>query len=72
MKTAAREFHVLVERDEDGWLIASVRKLPGCHTQAKSYDTLMKRIRETIEVCLDVSGETPDTSEFVSVQRVLV
>lgn len=72
MKRNAKEFHVLVERDEDGWLVASVPQLPGCHTQAKSYDTLMKRIREAIEVWLDVSDEPPERSEFVSVQKVLL
>ena len=72
MKRKAQEFHILVERDEDGWLVASVPQLPGCHTQAKSYDTLMKRVREAIEVWLDVSDEPPEKSEFVGVQRLTV
>ena len=49
-----REFSVIVERDEEGWYVASVPELSGCHTQAKSLDTLMKRIREAIELCLEV------------------
>ena len=49
-----REFSVIVERDEEGWYIASVPELLGCHTQAKSLDTLMKRIRQAIELCLEV------------------
>ena len=49
-----REFSVIVERDEVGWYIASVPELSGCHTQAKSLDTLMKRIREAIELCLEM------------------
>jgi len=47
-----KEFNVVIERDVDGWLIASVPELRGCHTQAKSLDTLMKRTREAIELCL--------------------
>ena len=65
-----REFHVVVEKDEDGWYVASVPALKGCHTQAKSLDALMKRIREAIALCLEV--EDPGRSEFVGVQRVAV
>jgi predicted RNase H-like HicB family nuclease len=49
-----REFGVVIEKDEDGYFVASVPALPGCHTQAKSLDTLMKRIKEAIELCLEV------------------
>jgi predicted RNase H-like HicB family nuclease len=65
-----REFNVVIEKDEDGYFVASVPALRGCHTQAKSLDVLMKRIREAIELCLEV--ETPSQSEFVGVQRVAV
>lgn len=64
----AREFSVVIERDEDGVFMASVPALRGCHTQAKSMDVLMKRIREAIELCLEV--EEPVPTEFVGVQRV--
>jgi len=46
-----KEFSVIIERDEDGYYIASVPELRGCHTQAKSLDKLMERIREAIELC---------------------
>jgi predicted RNase H-like HicB family nuclease len=49
-----REFSVIVERDEEGWYIASVPELTGCHTQAKSLDKLLERIREAISLCLEV------------------
>jgi predicted RNase H-like HicB family nuclease len=65
-----REFSVVIERDEDGYYVASVPALRGCHTQSKSLDVLMKRIREAIELCLEV--EEPTSSEFVGVQRVAV
>jgi predicted RNase H-like HicB family nuclease len=68
--SVTQEFHVVVEKDEDGWYVASVPALRGCHTQAKSLDALMKRIREAIELCLEV--EEPTTSEFIGVQRVTV
>jgi predicted RNase H-like HicB family nuclease len=49
-----REFSILVEMDEEGWYVASVLELSGCHTQAKSLDTLTRRIHEAIELCLEV------------------
>lgn len=50
------QFYVDVERDSEGYFVASVPALPGCHSQAKSLDELMARIREAIELCLDVQG----------------
>jgi hypothetical protein len=41
------KFGVLVEKDEDGYFVASVPELPGCHTQAKTLDEVMKRIKES-------------------------
>ena len=65
-----REFNVIIEKDQDGYFVASVPSLRGCHTQAKSLDTLMKRIKEAIELCLEL--EEPSTSEFVGVQKVAI
>lgn len=64
------EFSVIIEKDEDGYYVGSVPALRGCHTQAKSLDELMKRIREAIELCLE--GETPVTNQFIGVQRVAI
>lgn len=62
------EFNVVIEKDAEGYFIASVPALRGSRTQAKSLDVLMKRIREAIELCLEV--ENPVTNEFIGVQRV--
>jgi predicted RNase H-like HicB family nuclease len=67
-----REFNVLIERDSDGYYVASVPSLPGCHTQGKSLDELMDRIREAIELCLEVEGETVEQLDFTGVQRVVI
>ena len=67
-----RVFNVIIERDAEGYHIASVPELRGCHTQARSLDTLMKRIREAIELCLEVEGEEVSPQEFIGIQRVLV
>ena len=65
-----KEFSVVIEKDEDGYFVASVPTLKGCHTQAKSLDVLMKRVKEAIELCLEV--EEPASTEFVGVQRVAI
>ncbi len=54
-----REFTVLIERDEEGCLVASVPALPGCHTQARAMDELLDRIREAILLCLEAQGDDP-------------
>ena len=66
------QFSVVVERDFEGYFVASVPTLPGCHTQAKSLDELMSRIREAIELCLEVQGQSVENLDFVGVQRVTV
>jgi len=69
--TKLQEFNVIIERDSEGYFVASVPELRGCHTQAKSLDTLMVRIREAIELCLEVE-DCEDRSDFVGVQRIAV
>jgi predicted RNase H-like HicB family nuclease len=68
----AREFNVIIEKDEEGYYVASVPELHGCHTQAKSLDVLMKRVKEAIALCLEVEDKRSVPLEFVGVQRILV
>ncbi|BAY24579.1 hypothetical protein NIES2100_43740 [Calothrix sp. NIES-2100] len=67
-----REFNVIIERDEDGYFVASVPSLPGCHTQAKSLDDLTERIQEAILLCLEFEDQQQDSLDFVGIQRVAV
>lgn len=69
MKTK-RKFTVVIERDEAGYYVASVPSLRGCHTQAKNLDTLMKRVREVIELCLENGDRVRGSVELVGVQQV--
>ncbi len=48
-----REFSVIIEKHSEGYYVASVPELRGCHTQARSLDTLMERVREAIDACLE-------------------
>jgi predicted RNase H-like HicB family nuclease len=70
-KSTKREFTVSVERDEEGYCVASVPELRGCHTQARSLDKLITRVREAIALRLEVEDER-GTSEFVGVHRVAI
>ena len=71
-KSGKREFSVVIERDDEGFYVASVPELEGCHTQARSLDKLMRRIKEAIELCLEVEQQGASTTEFIGVQRVAV
>lgn len=68
----AKEFTVIIERDEDGFFIAEVPELTGCHTQAKSLDVLMERTREAIQLCLEVSGKKYPKTHLIGIQKVAV
>lgn len=66
------EYNVLIERDAEGYYIASVPELPGCHTQARSLDVLLERIREAVELYLEVEGVPSEPLEFVGIQKITV
>ncbi len=68
----SREYDVVIERDAEGYFVASVPALPGCHTQARSLDDLSERIKEAIELYLEVVDEVPEPLDFVGIQRVTV
>ena len=62
-------FNLIVEEGEDGYLISEVIGLPGCHTQAKTMDELLRRTREAISLYLDVEGEKIH-NRFLGLQSV--
>lgn len=65
-------FTVVIEKDEDGILIASVPSIKGCHTQAKSLSTLLGRIKEAIELCIETEKDRIGSMEFVGLQEIEV
>lgn len=56
-QTKILQFKVIIEQDEDGWFVASAPAIPGCHTQGKTYEEVIKNIKEAIELCLEVASE---------------
>jgi len=50
-------YRVIVEKDEDGVLVARVPDLPGCATDGKTRYELMKNIKEAIQAYLEALKE---------------
>jgi len=65
-------FNIVVEQGEDGYLISEVVELPGCHTQAKTYDELVKRTKEAISLYLHVTKPDEIKTKFLSLQKIEV
>ena len=70
--TMKQEYTVIIEQDEAGWYVAEVPELYGCHTQAKSLDELMERIKEAIELCREGDTTKRPKKHLVGVQRIAV
>jgi len=67
------KFGIVVEKDEDGYYIASVPELLGCHTQAKTLNELTTRIKEAIQTYLETEGtRRKERIELVGFQFVAV
>ena len=67
-----REFHVTVEKGEDGYYVASVVELPGCHTQAKTLNNLNRRIKKVIEVYPEAEGKELHIPKFIAFKKVQI
>ena len=68
-----KSFNVIIEKGEDGYFISDVVGLPGCHTQAKNIDDLLKRTKEAISLYIKSNGKISKLdTKFVGIQRVEV
>ena len=64
-------FNLIIEKGEDGYLISEVVELPGCHTQAKDMNELIKRTKEAISLYL--KGENIEIeNNFIGIQKIEV
>ncbi|HBX49657.1 MAG: hypothetical protein A2275_07850 [Bacteroidetes bacterium RIFOXYA12_FULL_35_11] len=66
------KYNVIIELGTDGYLISNVIELQGCHTQAKTYDELLKRTKEAILLYVESNKSFKPISKFVSLQQVEV
>ena len=67
-----KKYTLIVEKDEDGWLVSEVIGLPGCHTQAKDMNQLIERTKEAIRAYLSTEKEPENPEEFIGVQQIEV
>jgi len=66
------DFTVLIEQDEDGWYVATVPEIQGCHTQGKNIPEVLERIKEAIELCLEADKENIEPMKFIGIRRVQI
>lgn len=67
----AKEFYVVIERDEDGYYVGEVPQLKACYSQGKTIEELMDNMKEVIELCLEEEEEIHSV-EFVGVRKIVV
>ena len=66
-----KNFNVVIEKGEDGYLISEVIGLPGCHTQAKDMNELIKRTKEAISLYLKEENIEIENN-FIGIQKIEV
>lgn len=66
--------HVLLYTDEDGNWIAEVPSLPGCHSDGRTRQEAIERVKEAIEVYVEALEEDnlPVPEEFHNIELVTV
>jgi predicted RNase H-like HicB family nuclease len=68
----ATTYHVELQRDQTGWWVATLPKVPGAHTQGRSIEQAMKRIREALGLWIEDANEAelvPNIHLAASVRR---
>ena len=63
------QFKVLIEQDEEGVFVASAPAIPGCHTQGDTYEEVVKRIEEAIQLCLEVAKDDKKYKKRIDFQK---
>lgn len=53
MVAPMKTFTVSYERDEEGWWVADVPDVPGCHTQGRTIEQARERILDALTLYVD-------------------
>ena len=48
-------YTVTYEHDEDGWWVADVPEVPGCHTQGRTIEQARERILDALSLYTDAA-----------------
>jgi len=65
------EFLIVLERDEDGFIVAECPSLPGCLSQGRTREEAIENIKEAIQgylASLRKHGEALPSTEVASVE----
>jgi len=68
-------FPIFITQDQNGMYFARLPLLPGCHTQAKTLPTLLKRIKEAASLCAEVQKakhQPMSSQKFIGVQQIKI
>ena len=71
-KKKVLDFVVLIEQDKEGWYVATVPSLQGCHTQGRTIPQLLERVKEAIQVCIEAEELDLPLMKFIGLQTVEV
>ena len=63
------KYRVIIEKDEDGVLVARVPDLPGCATEGKTREELMVNVKEAIQAYLEALKEHGDPVPIASLEH---
>lgn len=63
---------ILVHKAEEGGYWAEVPSIPGCATQADTYEELITNLYEAIEGCLSVDIEPTEFDENTKIMELAV
>ena len=66
------KYNIVIEKDSEGNLVGSVPAIQGAYSEAKDIQTLLKNIKEVIEVWEDVDKKKIVPLEFIGVQTIEV
>lgn len=67
-----REYNIIIEKDSEGYYVGYVNELQGCHSQAKTIDELMSRMKEVIKLCEEVQGKSKRAAQFIGIQKMVI
>jgi len=69
-----KKYTIRYDRDADGWWVATVKGIPGCHTQGRTIEQSRTRIREALELFVDdaLSAELIDEINLPAKAKALI
>ncbi len=60
---------VIIEKDEDGYYIASCPLFKGCRSYGKTIDEALKNVKEVIDICLEEANED-ELNKFIELREM--